>query len=450
MAGEKLLVIDDDAPQRETLVSYLSSRGFEVLGAENGEVGLGILSQERIDLILTDFRMPKMDGAGVLKAARELNPEIEVVLMTAFGSIDGAVSAMNAGAFHYLEKPVDLDDLDRIVDEALEKHHRVSENKVLVEQSVAVDGMDGIVLADPSMEKALNVAARGAQSRASILILGESGTGKELVANAIHRASSRKDKPFVVVNCAALNENLLESELFGHEKGAFTGADRTRTGRFEEADGGTLFIDEVGEIPLVAQAKLLRVLQERAFERVGGNQTLKVDVRLISATNRDLAQMVADGSFREDLLYRLKVVTVELPPLRNRKRDIPVLAEGFLVRYARENEKKVQGISTEAMDTLMRYDYPGNVRELQNIIENAVVMARGEVITVRDLPLGGVAKEQTERGDDSLPSRVEQLERSAIRQALEDAEGVQSKAANLLGITERNLRYKLKKYGFKP
>jgi transcriptional regulator with PAS, ATPase and Fis domain len=281
-----------------------------------------------------------------------------------------------------------------------------------------------------------------------VLIRGESGTGKELVAQAIHAASPRREMPFVAVNCAALSEHLMESELFGHEKGAFTGASQTRKGRFEQADGGTLFLDEVAEIPASVQVKLLRVLQERTFERVGGNEHLQVDVRLISATNRDLEELVRQGEFREDLFYRLKVVSVTLPPLRVRRGDIPALVDHFLQRYNQENDKAIQGVSREAMELLMRYAYPGNVRELQNIVEQAVVIARGEVITTTDLP-AEVGGEQVNSQPGSLSDQVESLERAAIDRALEQAGGVQSRAAVLLGISERNLRYKLRKYGLK-
>lgn len=452
MARETILVIDDETTQREALAGYLEKQGFQVLTADSGRSGMELFQQQPADLILTDFRMPDLDGMGVLEQARQINPEVEVVMITAYGSVSGAVDAMQQGAFHYLEKPVDLDELDEVVERALERRHRTSENRALQKQARERMEFAGIIAVDPVMEAALNVAARAAVSRATVLITGESGTGKELVARAIHAASPRADGPFVPVNCAALSENLLESELFGHEKGAFTGADRMRKGRFEQADGGTLFIDEVGDIPPVAQVKLLRVLQERTFERVGGNQPIQVDVRLVAATNRDLTAMVQEGSFREDLFYRLNVVTVELPPLRCRRKDIPALLDHFLARFARENDKEIQDFSREAMERLMRYEYPGNVRELQNIVERAVVMARGELITTSDLPIGAAesrAENASVREPGSLPEQVESLEREAIARALEQANGVQSRAAEILGLTERNLRYKLKKYGLK-
>ena len=452
MSREIILVIDDEVVQRESLAGHLEKLGYRTLTAESGKTGVDVLRDEAVDLILTDFRMPDLDGLGVLREARQINPEVEVVMMTAYGSVGGAVEAMAEGAFHYLEKPIDLDELDALVSRALERHHLVSENRILKAQLRERIHFDGIISADPAMEEALNVAARAAPSRATVLIAGDSGTGKELVARAIHAASPRHSGPFVAVNCAALNENLMESELFGHEKGAFTGADRARKGRFELADGGTLFVDEVSEIPAGTQVKLLRVLQERVVERVGGNEPVPVDVRLISATNRNLEEMVLGETFREDLFYRLKVVTVSLPALRGRRRDIPVLIDHFLGRYSRENEKDIHGVSREAMDVLMRYGYPGNVRELQNIVERAVVMARGEVITTADLPpeVGGDRDAAAERrGGESLPEQVEALERAAIARALAEAGGIQTRAAEALGITERNLRYKIKKYGIR-
>ena len=456
--SETILIVDDEEAQRESLAGYLRKRGFQVHTADCGAAGVRAVEDQVVDLILTDFRMPDMDGMAVLQAARQINPDIEVVLVTAYGSVSGAVDAMREGAFHYVEKPVDLDALDAVVERALERRHLVSENRMLKARlSEDAAQLEGIIVVDPAMEEALNVAARAAPSQASVLILGESGTGKELVARAVHAASPRREEPFVVVNCAALSESLMESELFGHEKGAFTGAARQHAGRFEQADGGTLFIDEVGEIPAVAQVKLLRVLQERSFERVGGTAPIHVDVRVIAATNRDLRQMIGSGAFREDLYYRLNVVSVSLPPLRHRRRDIPALIDHFLAHYSQLNDKPVDGLSREATDTLMRYSYPGNVRELQNIVERSVVMARDPVISLRDLPPEVGAAEGDvaipvgagEAEGRDLPDQVEALERQAIREALDRAEGVQSRAADLLGISERNLRYKLKKYGYK-
>ena len=451
MKAETILIIDDEAAQRDALAGHLQKQGFHILTAGTGLEGVAVLQAEEVDVVLTDLRMPDLDGMGVLRQARRINPAIEVVMMTAYGSVDGAVDAMQEGAFNYLQKPLELDELDQVLARALERRHLVSENQMLKAQLQDRAHFQGIISTDAGMERALNVAARAAASRATVLIQGESGTGKELVARAIHVASPRQDSPFVAVNCAALSESLMESELFGHEKGAFTGADRLRKGRFEQAAAGTLFVDEVSEIPAGAQVKLLRVLQERSFERVGGNEPIQADVRLIAATNRDLATMAREGSFREDLFYRINVVTVNLPPLRERRSDIPALVDHFVDRFSSENGKQIKGVSKEAMDLLMRHDYPGNVREIQNVVERAVVMARGDLLTRADLPatVHRDAADVPSSGSGSLPEQVEALERAAIERALAEAGGVQNRAAELLGITERNLRYKLQKYDLK-
>ena len=449
-----ILIIEDEAVQRETLMGFLRKRGHEVEGVASGPEGLARLRERPVDLILTDYRMPEMSGLEVLRTAKEINPEVAVVVITAYGTVENAVEAMKKGAWDFIAKPIDLDELELMVKRALERQALISENRALREQLRTRYQFEEIISSGSEMEEALNLAGRAASSKATVLIRGESGTGKELIARAIHYASPRKDRPFVAVSCAALSGSLLESELFGHEKGSFTGADRMRRGRFEQADGGTLFIDEIGDIPLAVQVKLLRVLQEQAFERVGGNETLHVDVRIIAATHRDLERIIREGTFREDLFYRLNVVCIEIPQLRRRRSDIPLLVEHFLRAYAEENAKTIEGVSKEAMDRLMKYDYPGNVRELENAIERAVVLTRGRWITREDLPLSirGAESEQDLariRRPGSLPERIEQLERQAIADALEQAGGVQSRAAAELAITERNLRYKLRKYGMK-
>jgi len=446
-----ILVIDDEPVQREAVAGHLHKQGYDVRVAAEGASGLEVVRREPVDVVLTDYRMPGMSGFDLLTQVQALNPDVAVVLMTAYESVKGAVEAMQAGAFDYLAKPIDLDELDLILRRAIERRRLLSENRELKRQMEGRHRLEGIVSVSDAMEEALNLAARAAASRATVLLRGESGTGKEVVARAIHAASPRRDGPFVAVNCAALNANLIESELFGHERGAFTGADRQRQGRFEQADGGTLFVDEVAEVPVETQAKLLRVLQERAFERVGGGKTLRVDVRIIAATNRDLEALIAGGRFREDLFYRLNVVTIHLPPLRARRADIPPLVEHFLDRYAEENGKSVTGVSREAMDLLMKYDYPGNVRELENLIERAVVMARGDLLTTDDLPatLRSDKSLPPSPAPSSLPETVEAVEREAIARALREAGGNQSRAAAALGLTERHLRYKLKKYGMK-
>ncbi len=454
MSDHKILIIDDEPAQVQALAGFLKKKGFDVEKANAGLDGLKILEKQTIDLIITDFKMPDIDGIEVLKRARAIHPEIDVIVMTAFGSIESATEAMRAGAIDYLTKPVNLDQLEILIHKALEHRQLVSENRLLREQLTEKFKFDQIISGSEVMEEALNLAGRAAPSKATVLITGESGTGKELIARAIHFASPRKDQPFVAVNCAALAENLLESELFGHEKGAFTGADRQRKGRFELAHRGTLFIDEVGEIPLATQVKLLRVLQEQTFERVGGSEMIKVDVRIVAATNRHLEELIEEGRFREDLYYRLNVVRINVPPLRKRKSDIPLLVDYFLKKYAAENNKKMTGISKEAMDLLMKYNYPGNVRELENIIEQSVVLSRSEIITVRDLPMtviGGhsESKKTDPFGEGTFIERVEAFERALIEQALEQAQGVQTQAARILGITERHLRYKLQKYRMK-
>lgn len=454
MSEHKILIIDDEPTQVQALAGFLKKKGFEIEKATAGLEGMKIVEKKNVDLIITDFKMPDIDGIEVLKQAKAINPEIDVIVMTAFGSIESATEAMRAGAIDYLTKPVDLDQLEILIHKALEHKQLVSENRLLREQLTEKFKFDQIISVSEVMEEVINVAGRTAPSKATVLITGESGTGKELIAKAIHFASPRKDKSFLAVNCAALAENLLESELFGHEKGAFTGADRQRKGRFEMANHGTLFIDEVGEIPLTTQVKLLRVLQEQAFERVGGSEPIKVDVRIVAATNRNLEELIEEGRFREDLYYRLNVVRINIPPLRKRKSDIPLLVDYFLKKYSAENNKKMDGISKEAMDLLMKYDYPGNVRELENIIEQSVVLGRGDVISVRDLPMTvkGIQLESKKFdpfGEGTFIERVGAFEKQLIDQALEQAEGIQTRAAKILGITERHLRYKLNKYGMK-
>jgi len=374
-----------------------------------------------------------------------------VVVLTAFGTVGTAVAAMKEGAYDYLTKPIDLDELLLLIQRVEREVGLRRENRDLRDQLRERFKVDFIISASRRMEEALNLVKRAAPSAATVLILGESGTGKELIARAIHYASPRAGKPFIGVNCAALPENLLESELFGHEKGAFTGAAGRRIGRFEQADQGTIFLDEIGDLSPVLQSKLLRILQEKEFERVGSSQTLKVDARVVAATHRNLEEGIRKRTFREDLYYRLNVVTVSLPPLRERKEDIPPLIEHFLKKYSQENQKPTFSLSKEARDLLLSYNYPGNIRELENIIERAVVLSRGDMITSHDLPLnlreGKVEDLMKESGKGrNLPEILEEIERLRINQALESSHGVQTKAAEELGISERVLRYKMKKY----
>ncbi|MBC8184417.1 sigma-54-dependent Fis family transcriptional regulator [candidate division KSB1 bacterium] len=449
-----ILIIDDEEAQLISLKSFLKRRGYEIFTASNGPDGLEIVQKNTIDLVLTDFRMPEWDGLTVLGKIKELNPDIDVVVMTAYGNVESAVKIMKSGAYDYLSKPVDLDELENLILRIQEKRLLIAENKLLKEQLEKKFKFDSIITQSGEMEEVLNKAARVAASKATVLIRGESGTGKELIARAIHFASPRKDNPFVVVNVAALSENLMESELFGHEKGAFTGASQQRIGRFEQANGGTLFIDEVGDIPLSMQVKLLRAIQFGQIERLGSNKTIKVDARIIAATHRDLEQMISTNEFREDLYFRLNVVAIPIPPLKNRKVDIPAMAEYFIKKYAEENQKPIKGITREALDYLMKYEFPGNVRELENMIESAVVLARGEHLTQRDLP--PQLQKVSERAildpyniEDGYENKIHAFEKEMITEALSQTNGNQSAAARLIGITERHLRSRLEKLGMK-
>jgi two-component system NtrC family response regulator len=450
MSEFRILLIDDEPAQITSIKSFLKRRTYSILTASSGQEGISYIDDGNVDLVFTDFRMPDMNGLEVVQNIKKLNPEIPVVVITAFSDTKDAVKVMKEGAFDYLSKPVDLDELELLVNRAREHRYLVSENKLLREQLEGKYRFDSIISQSREMEEVLNTAGRVAKSRATVLLRGQSGTGKELIAKAVHYSSERKDKPLITVNCAALSENLLESELFGHEKGSFTGATSQRIGRFEQAEGGTLFIDEIGDIALQTQVKLLRALQFGEFERVGGSKTLKVDVRVITATNRNLEQLIINGLFREDLFYRINVVTINLPALRERKTDIPVLIRHFIDNYARENNKKVTEISKEAQDYLMRYHFPGNIRELENIIERAVVMSRNTVITTGDLPSGLSLSNENSVFDpddftDSYSNKVAAFETAMIDAALDLKNGNQSRAAELLGISERHLRSRMSK-----
>jgi len=443
-----ILVVDDEQAQRTVLAGFLRKRGFEVLQAPGVGEALSQVSARLVDLVLTDLRMPDGTGLDVLNGVRKINPEIAVVVMTAFGTVASAVDAMKHGASDYLTKPIDLDELDVLIARTLERRALVAENRELKRQLEGRHRLSGLETANPRMADAINVAARAAISRATVLIRGESGTGKELMARAVHYASPRSKGPLVAVNVAALPDTLIESELFGHERGAFTGADREHRGRFELADGGTLFLDEIGDLPKSTQVKLLRVLQEQAFERLGGTRTLRVDVRVIAATNRDLEAMVAQGGFRDDLYYRLNVVSIDIPPLRERREDIPALVQLFLQRFAGERPVPVTDVSREAMDLLVKYEYPGNVRELENLVHRAVVLARDRTLTTADLPIR-VARMKADGQVEpaaTFVERVSEFERALIVEALDRAGGVQTRAARALGMSERHLRYKLRKY----
>ena len=450
MSEFRILLIDDEPAQITSIKSFLKRRNYSILTASSGKEGISHIDDGNVDLVFTDFRMPDINGLEVLQNIKKINPEIPVVVITAFNDTKDAVQVMKEGAFDYLSKPVDLDELEILVNKAKDHRYLVSENKLLREQLEKKYRFDSIISQSREMEEVLNTSGRVAKSKATVLLRGQSGTGKELIAKAIHFTSERKDKPLITVNCAALSENLLESELFGHEKGSFTGATVQHIGRFEQAEGGTLFIDEIGDIALQTQVKLLRALQFGEFERVGGSHTIKVDVRVITATNQNLEQLIINGLFREDLFYRINVVTINLPALRERKTDIPVLIRHFIDKYARENNKKINEISKEAQDYLMRYHFPGNIRELENIIERAVVMSRETIITTGDLPAGLSLSNEKAVFDpndftDSYSNKVSAFESAMIDAALDLKNGNQSRAADLLGISERHLRSRMSK-----
>ncbi len=443
-----ILIVDDDAPHRSMLRTVLRGWGYAVEEAEDGAAAVDLVKGKAFDAVLTDVRMARMDGIVALKEIREWNPSIPVLIMTAWSSVQNAVDALRLGACDYLTKPLDLDELKLALERALDHTRLARENQELHREQ---SGTASLLLGrGEAMRELVELVETVAPTEATVLISGESGTGKELVARAIQAASVRRDKAFVTINCAALAENLLESELFGHEKGAFTGADRRREGRFVLAHGGTLFLDEIGEMPLALQAKLLRVLQQGEVQRVGCDETIKVDVRVIAATNRILADEVAAGRFREDLFYRLNVIGLEVPPLRARREDIPLLAATFLERHATANRKSIKGFTPQAMDAMLRYGWPGNVRELENAVERAVILSGGEYIAERALPLAvqnasvpsGADDEDLALGSMSL----EDVERKAIEATLRETEDNKSEAARRLGITRATLHSKLKKY----
>jgi DNA-binding NtrC family response regulator len=447
-----ILIVEDGRSQREMLRDFLIKEGHSVLEAENGESAIQTVLNHHFDLILLDYKMPGMSGLEVLKEIKKINHEIDVVIITAYGTIETAVEAIKVGAIDYITKPVELDELLILLDRVAERRGLIRENDLL-KQELGKQGVtaEKIIYKSAQMVELITMTARVAASKASVLIQGESGTGKELLARLIHQLSPRAGKPIIVVNCGALQENLLESELFGHEKGAYTGAASRRIGRFEEADGGTLFLDEIGELSPAIQVKLLRFLQEREISRLGSNANIAVDVRIISATNRDLDTRVREGAFREDLFYRLKVVTMYLPPLRERKEDLPALVDYYLEKFIRENGKKIRGLTAEARDLMLKYDYPGNVRELVNIMERAVVIARDDYITVNDLPFKNelAINESVKKPTGSLRESIEELEKHLITEAMDKAADNQTRAAEILGMSERMLRYKLKKYDLK-
>jgi two-component system response regulator AtoC len=437
----KVLVVDDEQLVRESLRDWLTESGYEVFTAENGSQALELIEKERLGIVLADLVMPGMDGIELMKRAKETHPNVAVIIITAYGSIATAIAAMKEGAYDYIEKPFCPERMELLVEKLVEHQNLVEENISLRQRLEDRHHFENIIAKSHKMQQVIEVIKTVARSNASVLIVGDTGTGKELVARAIHSQSHRRDKPFVAVSCAALPESLLESELFGHERGAFTGAVAQRKGRFELAHRGTLFLDEIGEISANMQVHLLRVLEEKDITRVGGAEPIKVDTRLVSATNKDLKMAVKEGRFREDLYYRLNVVTIELPPLRERREDIPLLAQHFLAKFAVENQKEVSTFSTEATDFIMNYHWPGNVRELENAIERAVILAKDNVITLAELPQEHLAP---------LPSSLRDLrevEREHILGVLAQTGGNYSEAARILGVTRMTLYNKAKAFG---
>jgi len=446
----RILIADDHDALRRALARALTESGHEVDEAPNGNFAIERLHEGTFDVVLSDLKMGGSDGLDVLRTAKALQPAATVILMTAFGSVGTAVEAMKIGAFDYVQKPFEIEEMELKIEKALEVRRMRHELEYLRHTQKDIYDFDAIVGSSGALGKVLGIVRKVAKSNTTILIRGETGTGKELIAGAIHHNSLRAGRNFVKVNCAALQENLLESELFGHEKGAFTSADKQRIGRFEQADGGTILLDEVGDMSQSTQAKILRVLQEHEFERLGGTRTIKVDVRLIAATNRNLPAMVAAGQFREDLFYRLNVVSVEMPPLRDRKDDIAPLTASFVRKFCGELKKKVDGVSPDAQKMLLRYHWPGNIRELENAIERAVLLTEGPVITPDDLRLGETIAVGGEPG--AVPAvrvpphgiPLEEIERQALVEALRMCNWIQKDAAELLRISPRVINYKIK------
>jgi len=443
-----ILIIDDDPIGLETLAEGLQEEGYEALAASDGQRGLAMLAERPdVDVVLTDLKMQGVDGLEVLRHARSADENLPVILVTAYASLETAIEAMKIGAFDYVTKPIDLRRVVIVVEKGVALRTLTRENFDLKRRLNEKFGFENIIGRSEGMARVFQMVRQVADTRTAVLIEGESGTGKELVAQAIHNNSSRRAGPFIGVNCAALTETLLESELFGHEKGAFTGAIAQKKGRFELADGGTLFLDEVGDMSLAMQSKLLRVLQEYRFERVGGTHTVKVDVRIITATNASLEDKVKAGTFREDLFYRLNVVSIRVPPLRERRDDVPLLACHFARVFAERNNRPVKTINPQAMDVLCRYPWPGNVRELQNVIENMVITSQDDVLSVKDLPERVRPALPPSTGGFPVGITMHQLEERAIRETLDSVDGNRKKAADLLGIGLRTLHRKLREYG---
>jgi len=456
MLKDKILTADDERSMREFLEIMLKKEGYHVSVASNGEEVLKLTDKEIFDLVLLDIRMPKMDGISVLKRIKAVSPETIVIMITAYGSTDTAIQAMREGAYDYVTKPFKVEEIKAIIKNALEKKNLQKENILLKQVVRDRYHFDNILGQSSKMLTLYDLLEKVALTKTNILVTGESGTGKELVAKAIHYNSPRKEKPFVTLNCGAIPEFLIESELFGHMKGAFTDAIATKKGLFEVADEGTIFLDEISELPLMMQVKLLRVLQDKEFKRVGGTEDIRVDVRIIAATNKDLEEAMKEKRFREDLFYRLNVIQIKLPPLRDRKEDIPLLATHFLKKYSEEFQNNISKITPEALRLLINYDYPGNVRELQNIIERAVALENSKELTAQNLNsyLGEQLHLKNTPIDLDMPNEgidlekaVENLEKALLIKALDKTKGIKKKAAELLHINFRSMRYRLEKYG---
>ncbi len=454
----KILIVDDDDTHCRMLQAVLSAEKYETATVPDGQAAVEAVVGTFYDLILMDIRMARMGGIEALDKIKTLNPEIPIIMMTAYSSVDSAVKAMKSGAYDYLTKPLDVEELLLSIEKALRHTRLEKENLLLKEQLGSRFDFANIIGRSKAMKELLETVALVAPTDATILILGESGTGKELIANAIHQNSPRKNHPLIKINCAALPETLLESELFGHEKGAFTGALSARQGRFQQADEGTIFLDEIAEMPLPLQSKILRVLQEREFQPVGSAKTIKVNTRIVTATNKNLQEEIRANRFREDLYYRINVVSLTAPALRERRDDIPLLADFFLKRFAEKNKKALQGFTPKAMDLLMRHDWPGNIRELENAIERAVIMARGQRITPEEFPspLRGPEADSAEPDvqeaspqavDPPVDRSLKQLEKETILRTLAENDGNRTRTANILGISRRTLQLKLKEYG---
>ena len=448
MGAERILLVDDEENARSALNTLLTDEGYEVREAKDGEEALSLLDEFAPGVVLADLRMPRMDGLTLLRKAKEQGSGAVFLIMTAFADVESAVAAMKAGAENYLTKPVSFEALLVFVKKAMEKRRLERDAATLRERVQERFRLSGMIGESPELQAIFELVKKAAPTKATVLILGESGTGKELIAQALHEESPRRDKAFIKVSCAALSETLLESELFGHERGSFTGAVGRREGRFELADGGTLFLDEIGEIPPSTQVKLLRALQQREFERVGGTETLKVDVRVVAATNRDLTEEVKGGRFREELFYRLNVVTITLPPLRKRKGDIPALVSHFIDKYAKSYGKEVRALGPGTLTALLAHDWPGNVRELENAIERAVVLCREGELTLDDLPSPLRAGRSRAPASSYVASgtTLREMERDAILRTLAVTGGSTVRAAKILGISARKVQYRLKEY----